>query len=452
MRLIKAVTIAILSGISMISCTKKGKLKPKDTVRFEFAKDMLIDISHHEAGPSSRVVLQFTMPKNVEICDYYKWQYRFPQRITPETAEKFERTVESKIKALREDLPNYFCQPFFEGDELRLMSDLFSDRLEKIFDQIRADKELTEANVPMSSLFQTALFMTLPPLWIDGKYFDWHYPQELIPIIQNVKRYREGRELWKEALEKSKSDGLEYKGPVPVAVRQPVAILSQPFLGSLDGMPDDVWLRVLCMTGPYAWYARLVCRKWRSLCSPLAMVGVLGYKEAFRALSGRVTFDSLVLRLDSLAQLALKEFTRTSGTALDTDVAGPSSDLAAVGTSKWVGVVNGLREIIQAIDPYHVLAWYRDAWFRLAGLEKMIEFEVFALILDARDDVFASMILSHVLDSRTIGSRDLGWSRKNRNIGYRLIRAYAKKYPEAVRGHPPPAADSSKAWWDYRGL
>lgn len=452
MRPFRVATIITLSGIVRMLCTTgPGAHESDDTVTFEFTKDMLIDFGYCADSLATRVS-QFSMPSSDQIDDYYKWLFRPTIEAAPEVVEILGRVFEPRIKKLRDALPRYFCQPLLKGDKLRLVADLFSDQLEDIFEQIRADAELANAGAPISSLIRIVLFMALPPFYDSGKVFTWYYPQELLPIIHNIERYWEGRRKWKRSLEEAQSSGRGYEGPTPIALRWPVVTARQSNQENWDKLPDEVFLRIFCITGSYLWYARLVCKKWRLIGNAGSIAGVLGYGGAFKMLSGRATFGELSARLDSLARTALTEYKGPDYFA-DENGVGPSEEAVVVAAArKQGGSVGRLKEVIQAIDAVYVLCWYRDAQAKLSGLDRMIEDDVLALFTSARDDVFISMVLENVLYQRPLSEWDSSWDKSNRSICYRMFRAYLKKYPEALRGHPLPDVDTWSIWWEFKGL
>lgn len=449
MNSIRLLAIVVLSGIPRITAANSAACEASDIIEFGFTDGMHFEFT----GGSPVRVLQFIMTNNIKADSYYLWFYRHALRLTPGTASIFNQIFESKIKALRQDLPKYFCQPFFEDDELRLMADLFSDRIDEVLDEIRTNAELANISAPVPGLVQVALHLTLPPFCADGKAFNGYCPRELVSATNRAQHYQEGRGQWREALAKAQNEKLKYKGPVPAVVRRPMATASQVCPMDVNGIPDDIWLYVLTLTGPHIWHARLVCKKWRAASGPHSMVGMLGYGRAFKMLSGRETWGNLVLRLDSLAELALKESNGAGTVALESDAVDLSSGSAAKASpDKWAGIVSGLREIIRAVDPIRAITWYRDAQAKFPGLGKIIEADVFGLFLSARDDLLASVFLTLLLHHRFIGYHDSSWGAFNRNAGFRLLRAYLEKYPEAAKGHPLPDEDTWVAWREFGGL
>lgn len=448
MRLLQAAAIAVLSRTFKVACSSPSPEEPKGTLKFEFTSYMRMDFNSHVQNLPAPV-LQFIMPSSIRYHDLYGYFPRGTSVVTVEIA----KVAVPDVKGLRDDLPRYFCQPLLGDDELRLMADLFSDRLEEIVGQIKASTELSKVCESTLGLVRIALFMALPPICSYEKKYFWYYPQELLLLTKSMAQYRDGHKRWREALEKAHNEGLKYEGPIPDIVQRPVNAVSEFWQENWRKLPTDVWLYVLCMTESYIWHVRLVCRTWRSLCNPQAMVAVLGYGRAFKMLSGRVTFGELSTRLDSLAQMALTEFNRASAIVFSGTFMGLKSKSTKGGsTGKWGGVVNGLKEIIQIIDPLYALSWYRDARLRLPGLNKVIETDIFAPLLSARDDTFISMLLEHILYRRFISEQDLGWNDENRGFVYRLVREYVSKYPEAANGHPLPDRDTSVDWSSFKGI
>lgn len=452
MRLPKVAAIATLLSITRTSCTKRGKPDDlKDGAGSSPTPAVLLNFNGYVRS-SSIMVGQFSLPSSVTVDDYYKWYSRPVPRITPQVAEIFSRIFEPKIKALREDLPVYFGKTAFIGDESRVMTDMFSDRLEVILDEIRSSPELAGADAPISGLTQIALFMALPPFWSSNRILTGYYPQELVPIVHRIKQKQEGRKRRKVACEMAEREGPKQDStPASALLSVTTAIRSSQENWSMPS--DDGLLSILCETGPYIWAARLTCKKWRSVANPLSIVSVLGFGKAFKMLSGRLTFDELSPRLSLLAGLALEEFNRTRDTSSSKDAMSLSGETtSAASAGKWRGIVDGLREMVQFISPIYALHWYRVALLKVPRLAEMIEDSVFALFLHTRDDTLSSILLEHVLHEHAISDQYLLWNRNNKRICYHMLRKYLEKYPQAARGYPLPAADASNAWQDFQGL
>lgn len=452
MRLVRTMAAAILLATVKASYQQDSGSKSNAAVKFEFTREMLVDMSL-SVNERSDQVLQFTMATKEQIDAFYLRLCEKIPNLTPEAVQLFNQMVVPKTDALRNDLAKYLCQPLLERDELLIVVDLLSDRLEVIMEQVQTSPELLAHSSSIRSLVRVALCLGLPPFKAASIVYTGYYPQELLSIIHGQKQYQLGRAKWKEALEKAQRDGLEYEGPVPFVLPRSVTAADSFWQENWSKLPDDVWLYVLCKTGPYIWYSRLVCKKWRSISSSQAVVGVLGYGRAFKALSGRATFDNLVLRLDTLAKMTLDEFNGVNCSASGSDTVGLSGErTGAASAGNRGGTANGLKEIIRVIDPICVIIWYQDAQAKFPGLERVVESSVFALFLDTRDDGCILTLSDAIYYRRAIGSPNSGRLDGNQDIGHRILRAYFTRYREAAKGHPLPAADTWSSWELFKAL